>query len=249
MSGTYYATIQKQRYNTIHDTIHIEDEGNNEIVYHLDLESPSKISPTRSAATVSRVSAIADLNDTVIVNVVVRSSDSTLLKNHVIEIDTGDDTDVVTFDSGSLTNNQGLVIAYVTASNAGERTLQVKANGLLISNFPKIWFESVEDEDSISPKKSFTEQTPSPIMVGGTEEVTVTVHAKNHKGVYLSGKDVALTSDRASSDVISCDNGKTQQGKVTCIFSSNEAGTSILTATVDDVIIDKIAVSVSPIPS
>jgi len=249
MPGTYFAEVVRQRYNTIHETIEVSEDKKTDISFTADLESISKVSPTRSAVTTTRTSATANLVDTVVVNIIARSSDNTLLRSREVEIDTGNSTDVIEFAAGSTTNNQGLVIIYLTASQAGERTLVAKIGDLIISDFPKVTFEADLDEAKADAKKSYTEQTPSPILVGGVEEVTITLFAKNYKGEFLSGLDAGLSSNRGSIDNIECDNGKTTSGKVKCIFSSNEAGTSILTATVDGVKIDQIAVSVSPIPS
>ena len=247
LPGSYYLKVSRVKYEELHKKITVTAGESQKFVANMAREHISHTSSLRSVVKANRINAQANGIDTIGIDVEVRSSDNSLLKNKKITLDTGNETDVILFPEGNVTGTNGSIKVYVTATEGGFRTLQAWANDVLIADFPVIHFEASAGFGSVDTHTSEVNQTPSPILADGIEDVTLSIVAKNSSGGVLSDKSVAASSNRTASDAVVCDPATDAFGKATCTFSSTGAGTSILTVSVDDVIIDKIAISISPI--
>jgi len=248
LPGTYYVKVTKPKYEIEYGMISVNGNEQKNATFGLVRETSSTASSRRSIVTTNRVSAVANGIDTIIVNIVVRSSDDTTLKGREVVVTTGNTDDGITFDQTNVTPSNGSVTAYITAHQKGSRLINVTVDGVLLSQFPRITFEGVDDASKPDATESFITQTASPILGDGIETVDFTVTARNDAGIPLSMQPVTITTSRQASDIITCDLATKDNGEVGCSFSSLKAGTSILTVAIGDVIIDKIAISISPVP-
>lgn len=93
-------------------------------------------------------------------------------------------------------------------------------------------------DNTPSPTTSLVDASPSTVVANGSDLSTVTVTVKNAGGVGLSGKTVTLASNRPSVDTIAILSGTTNAfGQATFTVRSSAAGSSVLTATVEGIIV------------
>jgi adhesin/invasin len=135
------------------------------------------------------------------------------------------------------TNASGQITGTLSSTAAGTKVVTATVNGsVVIDQTPSVVVNAGAPSASQSSVAATTPITAS----GGSSQSTITVTVRNGFGIPLSGATVALAATGSGNTLTQPVGTTNASGQITGTLSSTDAGTKVVTATVNgSVVIDQ----------
>lgn len=242
-AGRYYIRAERFGYNDSNVIIDVPTDAQKTETLTLPLAGASIISPGRSQVLISPTTVEADGAAGTIITVKILDNNAAAITRRTVTVKSTRTEDTIT-PSSALSDSNGNAVFTITSSKAGESVYTVTAEGTTLSTFPKVTWTipaNALSSPTPSPSESKVEASISPIASSGEAAITVTV--KNAGAVKLSGKKVSLSSSRGDTDTITPAEATTNtEGKASFSVKSSSAGTSVITASAENVTLNELAI-------